>query len=63
MPTYRVEVSREWTEPGEVVVEAADEEEARDIVQEMLSDGDGDIEWRDMDPGKDCVESVTEEDD
>jgi hypothetical protein len=58
---FKVKVSREWTEYGEVEVDAADEDEARDIARDYLSSGDTDIDWDgNMDPGKDDVESVEE---
>jgi ArsR family metal-binding transcriptional regulator len=62
MPKFRVVVSREWTEPGEVVVEAVDEDEARELVENLMSTGDEAVEWdsNNMDPGQDSIEGVTE---
>lgn len=64
---YKVQVSQEWKEFGEVEIEADSEEEAKEKANEMLSDGNTDIDWHgsDMDPGGHCVETVTlmEEDD
>lgn len=58
---FLVRVSKEWTEPGEVTVEAESEEDAREIVKEMLVDGGDEIEWHgsNMDPGDTHVESVS----
>lgn len=42
---FKVTVSREWIEYGEVIVEAEDDDEARELVKEMLTDGDETIEW------------------
>ena len=60
MKKFKVKISREWTEYGEVYIEANNKNEAREIVMEMLSDDDQDIEWGEMDPGKDEIESVEE---
>lgn len=60
MKEYIVKVSREWTESGEVKVMAEDKDNAREVVMEMLSDDDSDIEWGEMDPGKDDIESIEE---
>lgn len=61
MPKFKVCVSREWTEYGEIEIDADNAEEARDIVKDMMVDGDADIRWYDsMDPGKDDIESVEE---
>lgn len=61
MPEFRVEVYREWTERGHVVVDADSEEEARERGADMLTCDDTDIEWQssNMDPGQEAVESVT----
>ena len=55
-------VSREWTEPGYVRVRASSPEEAREIVQEMLTEDSSAIHWNgsNMEPGKDEIESVRE---
>lgn len=57
---FAVTVYREWTETGRVTIEATDEDEAREIAQEMLSNGD-DFEWEghNMEPGQQDVDSVT----
>ncbi len=62
MKKFRVQVAKEWTEHGEVEVDAADNEAAREMVAEMLSDGSDDIQWHghNMDPGDQRVECVTE---
>ena len=59
---FKVRFEKEWTEPGEAIIEAEDEDEAHDIAAEMLSTDDPDIEWAssNMDPGRQSVESVEE---
>lgn len=59
---YSVEVYKEWTEYGTVIVEADDIEDARDQATEMLNDGSEDIEWQgeNMTPGNHGIESVGE---
>lgn len=60
MPKYEVEVSKDWTEHGRVTVEAEDEQEARQIVEEMLVEDRDDIEWdsSNMDPQGESIHSV-----
>lgn len=61
MRNFKVQVSREWTEYGEVTVEADDEVDAKELVMEILSNDDDSVEWlENMDPGKDDVESIEE---
>ena len=57
---WRVEVFQEWTERGTAIVDAASEEEAREVAEGMLCDGDDSIVWAgsNMDPGEQTVESV-----
>lgn len=57
---FEVEVSKEWTESGCVTIDADSEEEARDVAEEMLSEGSEEIEWEgsNMSPGNQCVEGV-----
>lgn len=59
MPKFKVEVSKDWTEYGDVEVEADDEDEARDAALGLLIDGSEDIQWQDsMDPGDHRVEGA-----
>lgn len=60
MPLFTVEVSKDWVEHGTVVIEAADSDEAREVAQEMLTDGDESIEWQGMDPGAARVDNAVE---
>lgn len=57
---FKVIFVKHWDEPGECVIDAADEDEARDIGNEMLADGSEEIEWGPMDPQGDEVEKVSE---
>lgn len=69
MSRYKVTVSREWTESGEVAVEVdndspqAEKDMARGMVQEMLVSDDDLIEWwsSNMEPGQQSVEAVVKE--
>lgn len=45
MAKFTVEFEREWTETGEVTVEADSEDEARELGQQMLDDDDTSIVW------------------
>ena len=59
---FLVTVYREWTESGDVTIDADNEDEAREIASEMLSDDDDSIEWNgsNMEPGNQDVDSVVE---
>lgn len=65
MTRWKVEVFRNWQEHGEVEVEADDASDARDIVLDILSSGDGGIVWEgsNMTPEGEGVDCVTEVDD
>lgn len=60
MAQFEVEVVRHWNESGSVTVEAADADEAREIVRGMLFDDDDSIEWdgSNMSPEGDDIEGV-----
>jgi hypothetical protein len=60
MSKYRVEVYREWTERGYLTVDADNEDEARDLAQEELSEDADSIQWHtdNMEPGNQGVESA-----
>lgn len=61
MGKYRVRFEKHWIEYGEVVVDAPDEDEARDAGLELLLDSDDSIEWGEMDAQDMRVESVEEQ--
>jgi hypothetical protein len=60
MAKFRVTIRRRWSEFGTVEIEAADADDAREVGLEAASRDDDDIEWREMDPENDEIESVEE---
>jgi hypothetical protein len=58
MPKFLVTVSKLWTEWGEVLIDAEDADDARDIAKDMLLNGSEEISWGIMDPETEDVESV-----
>ena len=61
MAQFQVTVSKEWIESGTIVVEADSEDEAREQVAEILSEGGDGIVWggSNMEPGNEAVEEVS----
>jgi hypothetical protein len=56
---FKVTVSREFKEFGEITVDAPDEQEARETAIEAMLSGDEGIEWAAaQDPGDQHIESV-----
>jgi hypothetical protein len=62
MPKFRITVYREWTEHGEIKINAANEDDAREQAENALLNGDEGIDWfsSNMDPGDQGVDSVEE---
>lgn len=62
MPKYKITVYREWTEYGEIEIEASDADSARDEATDILTSDDGDIDWQssNMEPGNQGIEDVEE---
>lgn len=56
---FKINVSRRWTEYGEIIIEADNEDEAREEATEMLSEDHPKIQWEEanMEPGESYVES------
>jgi hypothetical protein len=57
-----IQVSREWKEYGELLLEAESQDEATELARESLSTDDPGIQWasENMEPGQDHVESIEE---
>jgi hypothetical protein len=55
---YLVTVYREFREFGTVVIDAPDEEEAKDEANQRLTDGDDGIEWGSQDPGDQGIDGI-----
>ncbi len=62
MKRFKICVEKHWVEPGEVEVEADDEDDAREKAKDLLSSDDDSINWHssNMEPGETTVESVEE---
>jgi hypothetical protein len=60
MAKFKVTVVRHWKEYGELEVEADDITEARELASDTISSGDDFIEWGDMTPENDDIESCEE---
>lgn len=63
MATFRVMFAKEWTEYGEAIIEADNEDAALDEARQMLSEDSDEIEWEssNMDPGDQRIECITEQ--
>lgn len=59
MPKFNVTVYKEWTEYGTILIDADDEDSARDEAAEILSSDESEIEWQcsNMEPGQQGIES------
>ena len=55
---FKIEVSRLWSEYGEIIVDAEDEIEASDMVYDRENWDDGEIDWGDMQLDGMVVENV-----
>lgn len=60
MPKFKVKVSREWIETAEHIVEAEDEQEAREIIDEMFTRDPEEFNWGKQTRGEDYTDSVEE---
>ncbi len=62
MPMFKLQVYREWTERGEIEIEADSEQEAREEAETAVNSGDEGITWdgSNMDPGDEGVEGCEE---
>jgi hypothetical protein len=62
MKRFKVFVRREWSEDGEMEVEADSEDDAREMAREELADGGDAFEWQssNMDLQNQRVDSVEE---
>lgn len=57
---FKVTICRHWKEYGEVIVEAEDKLDAREVARDIITSGDDGVEWEEMTPESDDVEDVME---
>jgi hypothetical protein len=53
MKTFIVHVEQDWTEPGEVEIQANNKDQARELAKKLVDDESNSIRWdgSSMDPG------------